>query len=64
MAYYRRFEIAADIAYKNREIRGLDNFWKIGIYLLKPNFSFCHLYDGQEAICTGMEVNYHSSDKS
>jgi transposase-like protein len=38
MVLYRNFEIASDVAYKERKIRG-----------------FLHLYNGQEAICAGME---------
>jgi pyruvate dehydrogenase E1 component alpha subunit len=43
MALIRRFELASDLQYKERKIRG-----------------FCHLYSGQEAVCTGLEsaVNY------
>jgi len=38
MALIRRFELASDLQYKERKIRG-----------------FCHLYSGQEAVCTGLE---------
>ena len=45
MNLVRKTEIASDLAYKNKEIRG-----------------FCHLCDGQEAICVGMEAGITKDD--
>jgi pyruvate dehydrogenase E1 component alpha subunit len=42
---FRKFEIAADNAYKERKIRG-----------------FLHLYNGQEAVCQGMESEITKDD--
>jgi len=45
MALIRRFELASDLQYKERKIRG-----------------FCHLYSGQEAVCTGIEFAITKED--